>query len=57
VIRKTPDEKKEKEEDAKANVEASAGVNFTNILRAAFTREDPKSIKIQSSYQYLFALL
>jgi len=26
-------------------------------LRAAFTREDPKSVKIQSSHQYLFAHL
>jgi len=33
------------------------GVNFTNILPAAFTRRDIKSVKIQSSYQYFFALL
>ncbi len=33
------------------------GVNFINILQAAFMRQDPKSVKIQSSYQYLFALL
>jgi hypothetical protein len=28
-----------------------------NTLCAAFTRKDPKIVKIQSSYQYLFALL
>jgi hypothetical protein len=33
------------------------GINFTYILRAAFTFEDPKFAKIQSSHQYLFALL
>jgi len=32
------------------------GVNFINILLTAFTREDPKRIKIQTSCQYLFAL-
>ncbi len=31
-------------------------VNITNILCAAFTRADPKSVKIQSSCQNLFAL-
>jgi len=29
--------------------------NFTNILRAAFARLDPKSAKRQSSHQRLFA--
>jgi len=33
------------------------GVNFINVLWAAFTLRDPKSIKIQSSCQYLFVLL
>jgi len=33
------------------------GVNFTNILRSAFTCEDPKNAKRQSSHQCLFALL
>jgi len=32
------------------------GVNFINILWAAFTIEDLKSVKIQSSCHYLFAL-
>ncbi len=36
---------------------AQPGVNFTNILQAAFMCEDPKSVKIQSSCWYLFALL
>jgi hypothetical protein len=34
-----------------------SGVDFTNILPEAFTSKDPKSVKIQSIYQYLFALL
>jgi len=33
------------------------GVNFINVLRAAFTRPDPKWAKRQSSHQCLFALL
>jgi len=33
------------------------GIIFINILRADFTRANPKSIKIQSNCQYLFALL
>jgi len=33
------------------------GVNFTNVLRAAFTLKDPKSRKIQASRQYLIVLL
>jgi len=32
------------------------GVDFTNILLAAFSREDPKSAKRQSNHQCLFAL-
>jgi len=35
----------------------SPGVNFTNILRAAFKCKDPKSAKRQSHHQYLLALL
>jgi hypothetical protein len=38
-------------------LKASLVVNFTNVLHAAFTCKDPKSVKIQSSCQYLFALL
>jgi len=33
------------------------GVNFINVLRAAFTRADPKSVKFQLSCQYHFTLL
>jgi len=33
------------------------GVNFTNVLRAAFMITDPKSAKRQSSHKRLFALL
>jgi len=33
------------------------GVNFMNILLAAFMRADPKSLKFQLSRQYLFMLL
>jgi len=33
------------------------GVNFTNVLQAAFTSSDLKSAKRQSSHQCLFALL
>jgi len=33
------------------------GVDFINILRAAFVRTDPESKKIQFSHQYLFTLL
>jgi len=32
-------------------------VNFINVRRAAFAHADPKSIEIQSSCQYFFALL
>jgi len=32
-------------------------VNFINVLCTAFMSADPKSVKIQSSCQYLFALL
>ena len=34
-----------------------AGVNFTNVLRAAFTRADPKSAKKQLNLTDIFALL
>lgn len=34
----------------------TAGVNLTNILRAAFKREDPKRDKRQSSCNCQFAL-
>ncbi len=32
-------------------------VNFTSVLRAAFTQVDPESVKKHSSHQYLFTLL
>jgi len=32
-------------------------INFINILHKAFTRPNPKSVKIQLSCQYLFTLL
>ena len=35
----------------------SPGVNFTNILRAAFTHADPKSPKKDSQLKQLFVLL
>jgi hypothetical protein len=34
-----------------------SGVNFNNVLRAAFTNADPKSVAILLSCQYLFTLL
>jgi len=33
------------------------GLNFINVPGTAFTRVDPKSIRIQSNPQYLFTLL
>jgi len=39
-----------------SNESRTPGVNFTNILHAAFTLIDPESIKIQFSHQYLFTL-
>ncbi len=33
-----------------------AGVNFINVLRTAFTLVDLKSVRTQSSRQYLFTL-
>jgi len=33
------------------------GVNFINVLLAAFTRADPESVKFQLSHQYHFMLL
>ena len=33
------------------------GLNFINVLRTAFTPVAPKSVRIQSSYQYFFTLL
>jgi hypothetical protein len=33
------------------------GVNSINILRAAFTRSEPESVRTQSSHQYDFTLL
>jgi hypothetical protein len=33
------------------------GLNFINVLRTAFTPVAPKSVRIQSSCQYLFTLL
>jgi len=38
-------------------VKSTPGVNFINILLAAFTWSDPKSVRIQSSHQYLLVLL
>ncbi len=35
----------------------AAGLNFINIVCTAFTPVDPKSVRIQSSCQYLFTLL
>ncbi len=32
-------------------------VKFINVIRAAFTRADPESVKFQLSHQYLFTLL
>ncbi len=40
-----------------SELSASSGVNFINILFIAYWRADPKSVKIQSSCQYLFVLL
>jgi len=37
--------------------ESSSGVNFINVLHAAFTSADPKSVRTQSSRQYHFTLL
>jgi len=37
-------------------VKSTPGVNFTNILRAAYMLIDLKSMKIQLSHQYLFTL-
>jgi len=34
-----------------------AGVNFINILQVAFSRTNPKTQKIRSIHQYLFAIL
>jgi len=33
------------------------GVNFANVLQAAFTSKNPKSTKSQLNHQFLFALL
>ncbi len=33
------------------------GVDFTKFLQEDFTSPDPKSVNIQSGYQYLLALL
>jgi len=38
-------------------VKLTPGGDLTNVLWAAFTCKDPKSIKRESSHQYLFALL
>ena len=38
-------------------IQMRSEVNFTNVLQAAFTQEDPKSAKRQSSRQCLFVLL
>jgi hypothetical protein len=36
-------------------VKLTNGVNFTNVVRAAFTSAEPKSIKRQSSHQSFYA--
>jgi len=36
---------------------ACFGLNFINVLLPAFTLTDPKSVRTQSSRQYLFTLL
>ncbi len=38
-------------------MELTLGLNFTNVLRTAFAPVAPKSVKVQSSRQYLFTLL
>ncbi len=40
-----------------SSVEVHPIVNFSNVLRSAFTNKDPKSKKRQSSHQCHFALL
>jgi len=51
-------------ENTKTNLTAKScdiplfsGVNFINVLRAAFTRADPESVIIQSNPQYLLRFL
>jgi len=39
------------------NIQVMVRVNFSNVLCAPFKCKDPKSTKIQSSHQCLFALL
>ncbi len=34
---------------------ATPGVNFINVLRAAFTRADPESVIIQSNHSIFYA--
>ncbi len=34
-----------------------SGVNFINVLQAAFARADPESVQIQLNRQYIFTLL
>jgi len=38
-------------------VKLTPGVNFINVLLAAFSWEDPKRVKRQSSHERLYALL
>ncbi len=38
-------------------VKFTLGLNFINVLRTAFALVGPKSVRIQSSSQYLFTLL
>jgi len=40
-----------------SQIYGSSGVDFINVLRAAFAHVDPKSVRIQSNPQYLFTLL
>jgi len=41
----------------KSFIESALGLNFINVIPTAFTRADPKSVRTQSSRQYLFPFL
>ena len=44
-------------EEKQCLVRWAKGVNFINMFTSSFYKTDPKSVKIQSSSQYLFALM
>jgi len=44
-------------EEKQCFVRWAKGVNFINMFTSSFHKTDPKSVKIQSSSQYLFALM